>query len=521
MISIELFSVFAKLALDMEEFEKGLDKAAESMEKFIKGIDVAADTVCEIMNGMTMAINVAEEIGDNLNQTMEYISEFVEATNEKAEAVQEFAETAVESMGKAGKAIEELSTAFVTGGDRIGNIATRLEEIFMEFVKRGLDIYKITQFAAAIANLWTRLGGLAGILNAVKSAFAALWPTIKAVGQAILAVIGWKGVLAAAIVGLIGYIVYLATRTRETIERCGYAWKKLKESIEYYIDLMEASIQLFIAILKRDWEEAFERAMEIVSVFMKFLPGEMAEMVYIGKNAIRGFVEGFTSMRDSVRSTISRFFNDNVLGVARQILGINLPSRVFADEVGKMIVAGVAKGIDDEASTAEESAIKMAQGMLEPQKQMFELSFWEIAEIVVRALEQMAQKAMQVIRALTARMDARLNSDGFRIGQNFFRALGDGLIAEEAALLSRANWVADAIRRAFASEFGVPSQAAVRAAESWAANHPQYAMMAMLESAVPAVQSVTVNQNFYGVREEKMAYQAYRAAQRVYVALCV
>ena len=292
-------------------------------------------------------------------------------------------------------------------------------------------------------------------------------------------------------------------------------WDTVKGIFDTVVGAIQAALRIFTAIFQGDWQAAWDEVLKIGERFMGTIENVLSGIVNIGRNLIYGLWNGINAMRDWITNKITGFFNNGVLGAVTRFLGINSPSRVFADKVGKSIVQGVAEGIDKEAKTAEEAAIAMAEAMVNPQIEIYELGFLEIAEIVIKTLEEMARKAIQVIRAMTARMDAILNSDGFRIGQNFFRALGNGLIAEEAALLSRANWVADAIRRAFASEFGVPSQAAVRAAESWAANHPQYAMMAMLESAVPAVQSVTVNQNFYGVREEKTAYQAYRAAQRV------
>jgi len=244
---------------------------------------------------------------------------------------------------------------------------------------------------------------------------------------------------------------------------------------------------------------------------MESIENILSRIVDIGKNLIRGLWEGIQSMRTWINDKVSGFF-DGLLGGVKRFLRISSPSRVFADEVGKMIVKGIAKGIDEEAYLAEESAIKMAKDMLEPQVKMFELSFIEISRIVLTKLQEMSRKAIQIIRAMTAKMDAILNHDGFRIGRNFFRALGDGLIAEEAALLSRANWVADAIRAAFDNPLGNPGRAAVSAAQNWRYHHPEFYAMANMPMASP---TVNVTQNFYGVREKETAYQAYRAAQRV------
>ena len=49
MITIELFSVFAKIALDVQEFEKGLDNAMQSMAGFIDAVDEKAEMANETM----------------------------------------------------------------------------------------------------------------------------------------------------------------------------------------------------------------------------------------------------------------------------------------------------------------------------------------------------------------------------------------------------------------------------------------------------------------------------------------
>ena len=567
---MELFSVFVRIALDIQEFEEGLNNAMKSMAEFVDAVDEKANAVSEILNRMVESVSIAEDIGENLTQTMEYMAEFVQAVDEKTQAISEFAETAAQSLEKINEAMDELSIAFVTGDEQASESATGIGESIMRIVgyiatlssiQKAADLFirvftyiktNIDPIIAALTTAWTWIKifgsalagaglqalGLSGVsLPALTGALGSLWTIIKTVAAAIFS---WKGVLVAfaavailirdAIRILAIYFIYLALTCEDMQARLSKVWDHVKITIastleniqehigiaagyiEKAIDLIKAHIRFFVAAFTGDWEGAFEAAMDIAEIFMKLLPEELADMVYIGKNAVRGLWEGFNNMRMWISNKVADFARINILGAVQRALNINSPSKVFADEVGKMIVKGIAKGIDDEAYSAEESAIRMAKDMLDPQVEMFELSFMEISEIVVRALEQMSRKAIQIIRTLTATMDAVLNHDGFRIGRNFFRALGDGLIAEEAALLSRASWVADAIRREFGSLDGNPGLAAVNAAQSWANHHPQFMDMASMPMAA---QSVNVTQNFYGVREKETAYQAYRAAQRV------
>jgi len=313
-------------------------------------------------------------------------------------------------------------------------------------------------------------------------------------GGAIAAGIAAIASLKLAVYGLNIRKIYLAWTCEENQKIITEAWKRIQKSIALAIDFISERIKSFVDFFTKEWGPNFTKALDVVQKFVAELPKKLAEMVYIGRNAVIGLWEGFNSMRSWISERIAEFARSNILGTVQRVLGINSPSKVFADKVGKAIVQGVAEGIDDEAYVAEKSALEMAQNVLGSQKEIFELSFIEIAEIVIRTLDQMARNAIRIMRDMAASIDAMLQSDGFRIGRNFFRALGDGLVAEEAALLSRAWWVADEIRRAFAS-WGHggdvhPSHAAVNAANSWAVNHPDLIAAMAEQSATIKVPSI-------------------------------
>lgn len=87
--------------------------------------------------------------------------------------------------------------------------------------------------------------------------------------------------------------------------------------------------------------------------------------VDLGMNVIRGIVNGITSgigwIKDAAKSAAQ-----SALDAAKNLLGIESPSKVFRDEVGKMITAGLAIGIDDGATEAIDSAKKLSQSLLSP-----------------------------------------------------------------------------------------------------------------------------------------------------------
>ena len=72
------------------------------------------------------------------------------------------------------------------------------------------------------------------------------------------------------------------------------------------------------------------------------LPSKMAE---IGSNIISGIWNGISSGWNWLTSKVSNLAN-SLLDAAKDALGINSPSKEFADEVGRWIMPGVGKGLD-------------------------------------------------------------------------------------------------------------------------------------------------------------------------------
>ena len=85
----------------------------------------------------------------------------------------------------------------------------------------------------------------------------------------------------------------------------------------------------------------------------------------LGSRVIEGIVNGLSAgvgwIKDKARSVA-----ENALNAAKNVLGIESPSKVFRDEVGKMITAGLSIGIDDGALDVIESAEKLSSGILRP-----------------------------------------------------------------------------------------------------------------------------------------------------------
>lgn len=102
---------------------------------------------------------------------------------------------------------------------------------------------------------------------------------------------------------------------------------------------------------------------EVVSGVVSTLSSLPGKMVSIGKNIISGIISGISSMVGSLYSSIKSALG-GLVDKAKSALGINSPSRVFADVVGEQIPAGIAQGVNKNARVAERAVDDMTAGLI-------------------------------------------------------------------------------------------------------------------------------------------------------------
>jgi len=147
---------------------------------------------------------------------------------------------------------------------------------------------------------------------------------------------------------------------------------------------------------------------------------------------------------------------------------------------------------------------------------MFGEKFEEIKDIIIGVFEDLSRKAQDILRRMMSDIDSFLRSSGFLAGRNFFRAIGDGLIAEEGRLMAEAMRVADALVDIFRArqQEATGMRAFSMSGAEFAYSMGDFVRLPHDESGVNLGGDTIVNQNFYGVKEKETAFQAYRAAQK-------
>ncbi|UWM52068.1 phage tail tape measure protein [Streptomyces carpaticus] len=247
-----------------------------------------------------------------------------------------------------------------------------------------------TQVVAA----WVMMG-IQSMLNAAK--MAAAW----------LIAMGPVGLIIAAVVGLVALIIANWETVKEwTIKIWDWLWQKLKWVAEKVVDIF-LNFTLVGLIIKHwstiktktteiwnnvvDWikkipgrivdfflnwtlvgriirhwsdiKDGTKRKAEEMLDFVKGIPRTIvdyfadlrADMTDKGKDIARGIWDGIKGMGTWLKNQVTSWAKQYIPGPIASVLGINSPSRVMRDEVGRWIPAGVAAGIEAGAPAVERS----------------------------------------------------------------------------------------------------------------------------------------------------------------------
>lgn len=175
-------------------------------------------------------------------------------------------------------------------------------------------------------------------------------------------------------------------------------WETIQLAIDNALTLILGIIQTILKLIQGDWEGAWETikgvAEEIMNNIVKFFKD--IDLFQIGKDIINGLVKGITSMAEAVWEAVTSIAS-SVPNWVKELLGIHSPSRVMA-EVGKWIPAGLAQGVDKNASSVQKSMeelgyliIDVADHYASQQKENSKQLSTDIAKITKESGEKIAK----------------------------------------------------------------------------------------------------------------------------------
>lgn len=202
-------------------------------------------------------------------------------------------------------------------------------------------------FAAPIAIL-------IGIWNHFHSQIMDVVHTVWAAIKDFLSVI-WDGIKMAAQVAWLQIQLLIVNPIKA-------AWSVLMTVIHAIMSFLSSAWNAILGIVKAAWNAIKAAIIQPLEDAWNFLSGWVGKFLSIGTNIVEGIIQGIENAAGWLMSKISNLAGD-ALNAAKSILGINSPSKVFADVVGKAIPEGIAKGITDHAHLAHQAVSALSAGL--------------------------------------------------------------------------------------------------------------------------------------------------------------
>jgi phage-related protein len=126
------------------------------------------------------------------------------------------------------------------------------------------------------------------------------------------------------------------------IKVIGAIRERLPEFLQKGIELIA---QLALGIVK-SIPGIVAKVPEVIFALVKAFGSLIGQFVGIGADIVKGLWEGIKSVKNWILDKIKGFVGDITSGI-KSFFGINSPSKVMADEVGKWLPLGLAEGIED------------------------------------------------------------------------------------------------------------------------------------------------------------------------------
>lgn len=122
--------------------------------------------------------------------------------------------------------------------------------------------------------------------------------------------------------------------------------------IDYLPLFLDAGWQLLMGILKgllNALPTLLSKLPSIISSILSFFNTLPNQIINIGSNMIKGLWNGIGNMKQWIFNKISGFAK-GIVNKVKALFGIHSPSKIFRDEIGKQLSAGIGEGFEDELS---------------------------------------------------------------------------------------------------------------------------------------------------------------------------
>lgn len=135
-------------------------------------------------------------------------------------------------------------------------------------------------------------------------------------------------------------------------------WRAISDTVRSHMESIERSISDSVRSIEAAFPQSFDSMGEAI---------QNKDWYSIGSNIVNGISNGINNNWPWLQNTVWNLAID-LYNTAKQALGINSPSKVFRDGVGKMLGLGVAKGMEDSQPKILDSVSTVADAMADEMK---------------------------------------------------------------------------------------------------------------------------------------------------------
>ena len=319
---------------------------------------------------LAMVEYIADAFMENVPKLLEAGASMIQGLSEGlVEGIPQFLEMALPLIENFSEAFRENVGKFVDVGiDFILNLAQGIMDSLPMLIEQVPQI--IINFAGAINDNAPKLlvGGVQLIwiiIQGIISAIPTLIANIPKIFEAILAVwtaLNWVNLGKNVIEFIKNGIDQLMNNLPQALKDIG------NKAIEWFkgVDWANAGTQAIDFIKSAIISVATKVPQEVLNIANKAWDWfNDVDWVSLGSNIIDGIVNGLSAGIGWLKEK-ARQVAEDALNAAKDFLGIKSPSKVFRDQVGKMITAGLSIGIDDGAVDAIKSAERLSKSVFKP-----------------------------------------------------------------------------------------------------------------------------------------------------------
>lgn len=338
---------------------------------------------------------------DSLNPMLNAIQRFITSIWTLAQAIVGMPTT----MGGMITAMKTLADQFGVSFETVAAVVSALQGVRSTiFTVVGVIQANLPVALAVAQQVFTSIGAIVQErMNTVQAVIAAVLPIITAFwaenGASIMATVQIVFTKIVEIItsasGIINQLMliiagFMAAHGTQIVGYLTAAWNMISGIIITALDLVSGIVRAALQLLKGDFSGAWQTiqatsatfVLNLVNIFTNLgsllmasvnltisaikdaFGGLATEAVTIGKNIIDGIISGITSSAGSLANAAASAAQD-ALKAAKSALGIESPSKVFADQVGMPIAQGMARGMTDNAGLVAGAAQGLAGGALQ------------------------------------------------------------------------------------------------------------------------------------------------------------